>query len=104
MPLSLLEGASMCKTLIAADTAGCRTVIEDGVNGFLCRVKDGADLAAKMSAYYHLPDDAKKQMGIEGRNKVLQRYTRDIVTDIYLQKINTLKTGVQDGVQDGVQN
>lgn len=96
MPLSLLEGASMCKTLIAADTAGCRTAIEEGVNGFLCRVKDPADLAAKMSAYYHLPDDAKKQMGMQGRNRVVQCYTRDIVTDIYLQKINTLKAGVRD--------
>ena len=71
MPLSLLEGASMCKTLIAADTAGCRSLIADGVNGYLCHPKDGADLAAKMMAYCHLPDDAKKQMGIEGRNRVL---------------------------------
>ncbi|HVS98857.1 MAG TPA: glycosyltransferase family 4 protein [Puia sp.] len=90
MPLSLLEGASMCKALIASDTPGCRTVIEDGVNGFLCRVKDGADLADKMSAYYHLPDEAKKQMGIEGRNRVLARYTRDIVAGIYLGKIAVL--------------
>lgn len=93
MPLSLLEGASMCKALIATDTAGCRSVIEEGVNGFLCQPKDPADLAAKMSAYYYLTDDAKRQMGIEGRNRVLQYYTRDIVTDIYLQKINNLRVG-----------
>ncbi len=90
MPMSLLEGASMCKTLIAADTAGCHTVIGDGINGYLCHPRDGADLADKMLAYYHLPDDAKKQMGIEGRNRVLGQYTRDIVAGIYLQKINTL--------------
>jgi glycosyltransferase involved in cell wall biosynthesis len=96
MPLSLLEGASMCKALIAADTAGCRTVIEDGINGFLCRAKDPADLATRMAAYYHLPDAAKRNMGIEGRNRVLQRYTRDIVADIYLQKINSLKATAQD--------
>ena len=87
MPLSLLEGASMCKALIASDTAGCRTVISDGVNGYLCRVKDGADLAEKMSAYCRLPDEAKKQMGVEGRKRVLAHYTRDIVTGIYLDKI-----------------
>ena len=92
MPLSLLEGASMCKALIAADTAGCRSVIEDGANGFLCRVKDGADLADKMSAFYHLSDEAKKQMGIEGRNRVLRQYTRDIVTGIYLDKIKILRS------------
>lgn len=91
LPLSLLEGASMCKALIATDTAGCRTIIEDGVNGYLCREKDGADLAKKMAAYYHLPPEAKKQMGIEGRNRILQRYTRDIVAAIYLDKIKTLR-------------
>jgi glycosyltransferase involved in cell wall biosynthesis len=90
MPLSLLEGASMCKALIATDTAGCRAVVEDGVNGFLCREKDAVDLAAKMSAYYHLPAGAKKQMGIEGRRRVLGHFTRDIVTGIYLDKITAL--------------
>ena len=91
MPLSLLEGGSMCKALIAADTAGCRAIIEDGVNGWLCRVKDGADLAEKMTAYYHLPADAKKRMGIAARKKVLENYTRERVTLIYLDKINALR-------------
>jgi glycosyltransferase involved in cell wall biosynthesis len=90
MPLSLLEGASMCKALIATDTPGCRSLIEEGVNGFLCREKDAADLAKKMAAYYHLPAAAKRQMGLEGRKKVQQSFTREIVTGIYLEKINSL--------------
>jgi glycosyltransferase involved in cell wall biosynthesis len=90
MPLSLLEGASMCKTLIAADTPGCRTLIREGINGYLCREKDGPDLARAMTKYYHLPPSAKAQMGIEGRKIVLQSFTREIVTGIYLAKINAL--------------
>jgi glycosyltransferase involved in cell wall biosynthesis len=91
MPLSLLEGASMCKALIAADTAGCREVIADGVNGFLCRSKDVADLAEKMEKYYHLPAADKRQMGIAGRDRVLARFTKEIITGIYLDKLNTLR-------------
>jgi glycosyltransferase involved in cell wall biosynthesis len=90
IPLSLLEGASMCKALIAADTPGCRTLIEEGVNGFLCREKDGADLAKKMATYYHLPAAAKRQMGIEARNKVLKSFTRERIAGIYLEKIDAL--------------
>ena len=90
MPLSLLEGASMCKALIAADTPGCRTLIEEGVNGLLCREKDASDLAKKMATYYHMPAAAKRQMGLEGRKKVLQYFTRETVTGIYLEKINAL--------------
>ena len=89
MPLSLLEGASMCKALIAADTAGCREIISDGVNGYLCVNKDGADLAEKMEKYYHLSAEQKKQMGVEGRNKVLAHFTKEIITGIYLEKLNS---------------
>jgi glycosyltransferase involved in cell wall biosynthesis len=88
MPLSLLEGASMSKALIAARTSGCRDLIEEGVNGYLCRQKDAADLAEKMETYYHLPEAAKRQMGIEGRNKVLRYFNREIIAGIYLDKIN----------------
>ncbi|HUB61921.1 MAG TPA: glycosyltransferase family 4 protein [Puia sp.] len=90
MPLSLLEGASMCKALIAADTPGCRSLIDDGVNGYLCRPKDSEDLAAKMTTYYHLTPAAKKQMGIAGRDKVLTNFTNEQVMAIYLEKIGKL--------------
>jgi glycosyltransferase involved in cell wall biosynthesis len=91
LPLSLLEGGSMCKALIAADTAGCRAIVEDGINGWLCKAKDGADLAEKMAAYYHLSADAKKRMGLAARKTVLENYARDRVTLIYLEKINALR-------------
>jgi glycosyltransferase involved in cell wall biosynthesis len=87
MPLSLLEGASMCKALIATDVAGCRDLVRDGVNGYLCKKKDGTDLADKMEKYYALSPDARRQMGIEGRNGVLQHFTREIIAGIYLDKI-----------------
>lgn len=96
LPLSLLEGASMCKALIATDTAGCRALIKEGVNGYLCREKDGADLAAKMAAYYNLPPAEKKQMGLDGRSRVLQRYTQETVAAIYLEKIKTLRQSGHD--------
>ena len=94
LPLSLLEGASMAKALIASDTPGCHALIEEGVNGYLCREKDGADLARKMTAYYHLPAAAKRQMGIAGRDKVLKNFTRERIVAIYLDKINSLHAPV----------
>lgn len=87
LPLSLLEGASMAKALIAADTPGCRALIDDGINGYLCKEKDGADLARKMADYCRLPPTAKRQMGLAGRDKVLHDFTREHILEIYLQKI-----------------
>ena len=90
MPLSLLEAASMCKGLIAADTPGCRSLIRDGVNGYLCHEKDSVDLAKKMTAYYHLPSSDKVSMGNAARRKVLEHFTREHVIGFYLEKIETL--------------
>jgi glycosyltransferase involved in cell wall biosynthesis len=90
LPLSLLEGASMCKALIATDTAGCRDIVTDQENGYLCAVKDARDLAAKMEAYCQLPAAQKQRMGLLGREKIIARYRQEIVAGIYQQKIHTL--------------
>ena len=90
MPLSLLEGASMCKALIATDVAGCTEIVKDNFNGFLCNPKDAASLAEKMEKYCHLPATEKKAMGLAGRQMVLQHFTIGIVTNIYLDKLNNL--------------
>jgi glycosyltransferase involved in cell wall biosynthesis len=90
MPLSLLEGASMCKALIASDTPGCREVISDGVNGYLARNKDAKDLADKMEKYYRLSPEEKRRIGLKGREKVIASFTREIVTKIYLDKLKAL--------------
>ena len=90
MPLSLLEGASMCKALIATDTPGCRAIVRDGINGFLCKTRDSSDLAGAMEKYYHLPAEEKRKMGLAGRELVLENFTQDIVTNIYLDKIKAL--------------
>jgi len=91
LPLSLLEGASMCKALIATDTPGCRALVDEAVNGYLCREKNAADLAEKMALYYHLPAEAKTKMGLSGREKVLSAFTREKVAAIYLEKINSFR-------------
>ncbi len=90
MPLSLLEGASMCKALIASDTSGCREVVNDGVNGYLAKNKDAKDLADKMEKYFRLSPEDKRQMGLKGREKVIASFTQEIVTGIYLDKLNAL--------------
>ena len=48
LPRSLLEAAAMARPLIAADVPGCRDVVDDGVNGFLCKVRDPVSLADAM--------------------------------------------------------
>ena len=39
MPRTLLEAAAMGRPLVATDVPGCREVVQDSVNGYLCQVK-----------------------------------------------------------------
>ena len=45
IPRTLLEAAAMGRPIITTGAAGCREVVDDAVNGFLCRVQDVDDLA-----------------------------------------------------------
>ncbi len=84
----LLEGAAMSKPLISSDVPGCREVVEDGFNGFLCKVKDSQDLANKIFQMISLPSVEREQMGLNSRKKVEKEFNQEIVLDKYLVTIN----------------
>jgi glycosyltransferase involved in cell wall biosynthesis len=91
-PRSLLEAASMSIPLIATDVPGCRQVVEDGVNGFLCRPYDAGNLAEKMTNMFYLRDVERRQMGAAGRVKMLNEFDEKIVLDRYLDAIRKFAT------------
>lgn len=79
----LLEAASMAKPIVTTDVPGCRNVVDDGVNGFLCKVKDAQDLALQMERMIHLDDDQRIEMGWKGREKVVKEFDESIVIEEY---------------------
>lgn len=87
LPRSLLEGAAMARPLIATDAPGCRDVVEDGVNGYLCEAKDAASLAVAMRRFAELPTAERLAMGNRARNGVQDRYSEKLVVDAYLAAI-----------------
>jgi len=83
----LLEAASMAKPIITTDTPGCRDVVEDGINGFLCKVKDSKDLADKMEKMLNLSEEERIKMGKAGREKIIKEFDEKIVIEKYLKAI-----------------
>lgn len=90
LPRTLLEAAAMGKPLIATDTPGCRDVVMDGKNGYLCQVADAADLALKMEAMINRSDSEMSRMGRVSRKHVVDNFEEKRVIDCYLQEILTL--------------
>ena len=90
-PRTLLEAASMARPIVATDVAGCRQVVKDQHNGYLCNMADSEDLADKMLKMYQLPVAERKTMGRKGNEKVRSAFDENIVIDKYLKSIDAVK-------------
>lgn len=86
-PRVLLEAASMSKPLIATNVPGCKQTIDDGVNGFLCKLQDAQDLAAKMKQMMQLDDQKLMYMGEKSRRKAEKEFDEKLVVKKYMDTI-----------------
>lgn len=84
----LLESSASARPIITTNRAGCREVIDDSVNGFICKQNDSADLIRQVEKFLALSWEERKAMGIAGRKKVEKEFDRQIVIDKYLQQID----------------
>jgi len=87
LPRSLLEAGAMARPLIATDVPGCREVVEDGVNGFLCRAHDAESLAEALLKLAGLAPERRSAMGLESRRKIEQRFSEAVVISAYLDAL-----------------
>ena len=83
----LLESCACGRPIITTDRPGCREIVDDGVNGFVVRQKDSADLIEKLEAFLALPWETRRDMGLAGRAKVEREFDRRIVIKKYLEAI-----------------
>lgn len=90
VPRTLLEGAAMGKPIVASDAPGCREVVEDGINGFLCLPRNSHDLYEKMVRMMDLSEEEREKMGMAGRDKILREFDEKIITEMYLSEISRI--------------
>jgi len=93
-PRSLLEAAAMGRPIITTDVEGCREVVEDGINGLLCQVRCGEDLAKKMSQMLNLQVEERDRMGRAGRAKMERQFDEQIVIDRYLSVLERVCSNI----------
>lgn len=89
-PRSLLEAAAMEKPIIATNAVGCKEVVDDGINGYLCEVKNARDLADKMEMMINLSEEDRISMGKFGRKKIIEQFDENIVINKYLKSIEEI--------------
>lgn len=84
----LLEACASGRPIITTDRAGCREIIEEGVNGFVVKQKDSNDLIDKLEKFINLPHEQKKAMGLAARAKVEKEFDRKIVVRKYVDELH----------------
>ncbi len=89
LPLSLIEAASCGKPIVATNVPGCREIVRDDWNGILVPAKNPEALADALQKL--LADETlRKNMGNNGRQFVLEKFTQEIVIEQTLQVYESL--------------
>lgn len=92
-PMVLLESLSFAKPVIASNLGSIPEFVEDGVDGLLFEPGDPFDLAEKIKYLYQKPLLVKK-MGIAGRLKIENRFSKDVY---YPQLLNIYQNLLEGG-------
>lgn len=86
----LLENASSGRVLITTDNPGCQETVKNQETGFIYQGGNVEKLVSCITLFLSIDNKSRKQMGINGRNKVIKEFSRDIVVKAYLKEIKDL--------------
>ena len=79
--------AKECEELTDPDKCEWEWTTKDGVNGYIVKQKDSADLIEKIEKFLSLGREEQAKMGLAGRAKVEREFDRRIVIRKYLDEI-----------------
>jgi glycosyltransferase involved in cell wall biosynthesis len=93
VPRCLMEAMSMERPIITTDNVGCRELIVDRVNGYMCEPRDIPDLASKMELIYYNTISERQKMGENGRKIILDCFDENKIIELYHLKFNSFFSG-----------
>ena len=83
----LLEAAAMGRPIVTTNVPGCRDIVRDQENGFLCEPQDAASLAEALNRACACDDRVWQQLGTTGRARVIAEFSQERVTALYLEAL-----------------
>ncbi|MBI1731280.1 MAG: glycosyltransferase family 4 protein [Gammaproteobacteria bacterium] len=79
-PRVLLEAAASGRPVVAADIAGCRSVVKENATGLLVPVRDADALGAALERLIQRPD-LRRVMGENARREAVARFAAPIINE-----------------------
>lgn len=86
----LLENAASGRFLITTDNPGCRETVDDGITGLIYKGGNVDELVKSIEKFLAMDNEDRKQMGLNGRKKMENEFSRDVVVKAYLEKITEI--------------
>jgi len=86
-PRALIEAAAMARPLIATDVPGCRDVVLEGENGFLCQVRSADSLASALLRLISQDPLDLERMGRASRRLAQERFDVEAVVDRVMKAV-----------------
>jgi glycosyltransferase involved in cell wall biosynthesis len=83
IPRCLLEAAAMEVPIITSMNTGCKEVVQEGLNGFLCAPNNANDLALRMEQMMGLSASRRAELGKNGRELVSAKFGIDRILREY---------------------
>lgn len=83
-----MEACSMGRMVLTTDNVGCRDVVQDSYNGILCKPKDVEDLGVKMEMILSMSEQTIRNMGENGRKKMMVEFAEAKIVKRYLEEIS----------------
>jgi len=92
VPRVLLEAMALARPIITTDVPGCREVIVDNRNGYICDSKSIESLKKAMNKMAELSTEHRLMMGENGRNLVEDKFDQSIISNIYIQLLKKIES------------
>ncbi|MFV8326006.1 glycosyltransferase family 4 protein [Flavobacterium sp. ZS1P14] len=89
LPVSWIEAMAMQKAIVASNIGWAKEIIDDGINGFLVHPTDHAVYANKIITLIE-NKEIQKEFGLKAREKVVQKFSMEIVSQQSLAFYNSL--------------
>lgn len=86
----LLESASSGRPVISTDNPGCMETFIDGVTGLQYKGGKVDELCEKIEQFLSMSNAEREEMGKKGREYIKENFSREIVVNSYLKKIQEI--------------
>ncbi len=89
----VLEHSAMGRPCIGSNIPGVREGIDDGATGYLFEVKNVDSMVAAVRKFMILSNEEKRALGYNARKKMENQFSRDLVTNVYVEEIKVALQG-----------